>query len=157
MQCKTMNMWRKIGSPRDKYYIHRPFRKLYPKVILKIQYSIWIYLSSVVSKWKQKKRVDFVEFSLVRSNICSLFLFSISLNHNHCNNNALAIVNQDHKKNNHAQDTGNLSWENPSQSREKPSNPIAILLREEPLSIENTRCQQKWPSRQTLSHNRVIL
>jgi hypothetical protein len=43
---------------------------------------------------------------------------------NDCNNNTIAAVNQDHKKNNHAQKTPEISWENPSQPREKPSNPL---------------------------------
>jgi hypothetical protein len=33
-----------------------------------------------------------------------LFLFSISYSHNHCSNNTQAAVNQDHKKNNDAQE-----------------------------------------------------
>jgi len=67
-----------------------------------------------------------------------LFLFSISYNHNHCNNNTLATVNQDQKKNNHAQKTPEISWENPSQPREKPNNPLLILPKEDPPSTTKT-------------------
>jgi hypothetical protein len=57
----------------------------------------------------------------------------------------IAAVNQDHKKNNHAQKTQEVSWENPSQSREKPNNPLLY-------------CQEKiHHPPPNLAHNRVLL
>jgi hypothetical protein len=53
--------------------------------------------------------------------------------------NTLAAVNQDRKKNNHAQEHKSFSWENPSQSREKPSNPLLILPREDPPPNPSTQ------------------
>jgi hypothetical protein len=56
---------------------------------------------------------------------------NLTLN-NDSSNNTIVAVNQDHKKNNHAQKTPEISWENPSQPRGKPSNPLLILPREDP-------------------------
>jgi hypothetical protein len=58
--------------------------------------------------------------------------------------NTLVAVNQDNKKNNHAQEHKSLSWENPSQSREKPSNPLLIFPR-----------GRSTIHHQTLAHKRV--
>jgi hypothetical protein len=47
--------------------------------------------------------LNFVEFLMVTQAHVS-FQFGMKLNHKQCNN-TIAAVNQDHKKNNHAQDT----------------------------------------------------
>jgi hypothetical protein len=64
----------------------------------------------------------------------------MNLNHKQCSYTSCS--NQDHKKNNHAQEHKKLSWENPSQSREKPKQSFAIESREDPhtpQTLEHTR------------------
>jgi hypothetical protein len=84
-----------------------------------------------------------VEFLILSSSTCSFFQFSINLNHKQCNNTIYnSCSNQDHKKNNHAQEHKKLSWENRSHSREKPNN--LLLLGQEKINL----------SPQTLVHTR---
>jgi hypothetical protein len=66
-----------------------------------------------------------LNFLMLSSSTCSFFQFSMKLNHKQCINTIYnSCSNQYHKKNNHAQENKKLSWENPSQTREKPNNPL---------------------------------
>jgi hypothetical protein len=83
------------------------------------------------------------------------FQFSMKLNHKQCNN-TIAAVNQDHKKNNHAQDTRSYTGKTLLKQGKNPTTLYNISKRRTPLH-QKYRCQQRWPSRQNPSaHKRVL-
>jgi hypothetical protein len=79
----------------------------------------------------------------------------MNLKHKQCSN-TIAAINQDYKKNNHAQGTRSYPGKTLLKQGKNPTTLYYIAKRRTPLH-RKYRCQQMWLSRQNSStHKRVL-